>query len=464
MTTLAYHDILVALTEALQRRYGLNLISDRLEDATPVLNKLISKCRTNKHGKVTCDLQDSDQILTELVSRITIGETYFFRFPEQFDFIETAVIPQLLTQRAYGEKLKIWSAGCSSGEEAYSVAMLMTQMGLLAQSEIFATDISEESLAKARRASYGKWSLRDQGWERARRYLRSEGRIYSVRPDLRDAIKIQNHNLATCKEKAYEPPYVGMNLILCRNVLLYLKPQTVREVVEGLLASLRPGGYLITAPVDPVPTDLDADYLQIPDVGLVLRKSVHQDQSFVPAESASLPVSAATAGGSYKKIETKQILTSVAPVTQNRTPSTSGKRDKLTELLERGCEQEALELSREIIAEEPENMEVRYFEAMLLLAAKRYQSARECLRRLLYLDPMFGEAYFALGVTLMRLEDSSAAFKAFQQAETLRASDSSESSALVQKLHENSASQVPGEHNRTGCTIKMSERSESNGQ
>ncbi|MGP1678863.1 MAG: CheR family methyltransferase, partial [Burkholderiales bacterium] len=190
-----------------------------------------------------------------LASHLTVGETYFFREKRSLDIIEQQILPELLRARAQTEKrLRIWSAGCCSGEEPYSIAMLLDR--LIPDFEkwnltILATDINPRFLRKAARGIYGAWSFRDTpGWLRERYFTRRQDGRYEIQPRIRRMVSFSYLNLA---EDAY-PSLVNstnaMDVILCRNVLMYFAQERARKVVDKLHRSLVDGGWLITSPVE----------------------------------------------------------------------------------------------------------------------------------------------------------------------------------------------------------------------
>ncbi len=189
--------------------------------------------------------------LNDLVADITVGETYFFRDRAGFDYIREHVLPGMLQDRPGGDCLRFWSAGCASGEEAYSLAILLEEEGLAGQARILATDISTAALAKARHAVYQAWSLRGSQPDWWPRYFRQDGDKFRLIGRIRRRVEFRLLNLA-------EDPYPGaldgtpgMDLILCRNVLIYLERRVVRTIAQRLFEALRSGGWLVTGPSDP---------------------------------------------------------------------------------------------------------------------------------------------------------------------------------------------------------------------
>src|SRR3990172_4432087 len=190
-----------------------------------------------------------------LASQLTVGETYFFREKRSLDILEQQILPELLRARAQTEKhLRIWSAGCCSGEEPYSIAMLLDR--LIPDFEkwnltILATDINPRFLRRAAQGIYGAWSFRDTpAWIREQYFDRRQDGRFEIQPRIRRMVTFSYLNLA---EDAYPSLVNGtnaMDVILCRNVLMYFAQERARKVVDKLHRSLVDGGWLITSPAE----------------------------------------------------------------------------------------------------------------------------------------------------------------------------------------------------------------------
>lgn len=192
------------------------------------------------------------QVQQVLVEALVVGETYFFRDPALFDALAREVLQPLIERRRAGTRhLRLWSAGCASGEEAYSLAMLVA--GLLPDwrawnISILATDIDRAALARARRGSYGSWSLRADLPPSARRFLLpAEAGRWQVDPQLARLVRFAPLNLAAADWPAGT---TGMDLILCRNVLMYFAPARSRLALGRLGQALAADGWLVTGSVD----------------------------------------------------------------------------------------------------------------------------------------------------------------------------------------------------------------------
>ncbi len=186
--------------------------------------------------------------LTDVVASLTIGETHFFRNHPQVDAIRTVVLPDLIARHAHDRTIRIWSAGCSTGEEAYSVAiaidMLLTERASW-DITILGTDINADALEKARTACYGEWSFRGVPEAIRRRYFQPDGSRFRLAPAIRDMVRFEYLNLVDENASWAARAVQAMDLVLCRNVLIYFRPETIEAVVVRLEAALAPGGWMI---------------------------------------------------------------------------------------------------------------------------------------------------------------------------------------------------------------------------
>ncbi len=194
------------------------------------------------------DVLVTDEELAALASALTIGETYFLRQPEHFQVLTRTVLPERLARPdrprsgADGGPLgpRVLSAGCASGEEAYSLAITLAEAGH-PSARITAIDVNPGALAKARAGRYTSWSMRVVPPSVQRRWLAQDGDHFVVNPQLRDAVDFRRRNLAMPDPTFWRP---GFDAIFCRNVLMYFAPTVMAEVVRRFAAALMPGGYL----------------------------------------------------------------------------------------------------------------------------------------------------------------------------------------------------------------------------
>jgi chemotaxis protein methyltransferase CheR len=193
-------------------------------------------------------LRFDPQRRTELdtaIEALTTHETYFFREPRQLKAFTDEILPKLERRNARSRRLRFWSAGCSSGEEAYTVAMLLKESGRFEgwDVEVYGTDISRRVLATARQGEYGPSALRATSSEKLARYFTqiSPNRV-RVRDDVRAWVSFGHHNL----QDAETGPLISrMDAVFCRNVLIYFDTPARQRVLRLIYDKLVPGGYLM---------------------------------------------------------------------------------------------------------------------------------------------------------------------------------------------------------------------------
>ncbi len=174
-----------------------------------------------------------------LTQVLTVHETFFFR---ELTPLRVAVEVLLKPQLQAGRRARVWCAACSTGEEPLSLAMLAASLNCLDRIEIIASDLSPAALERARAGKFGARALRGKIPVWAEPHLRSEGEGYAVSPEILSAVHFRELNLLDSEQVA---SIGALDLVICRNVLIYFREQTARRVVAGLAARLRPGGALL---------------------------------------------------------------------------------------------------------------------------------------------------------------------------------------------------------------------------
>ncbi len=188
---------------------------------------------------------DADE-LNALYKDLLIGVTRFFRDRDAFAQLESAVVPELVRRAATEEEIRVWVAGCATGEEAYSLAMIIHEQlaaaGQPINVKIFATDVHRVSLDNAGAGLYGEEALQDVAPERLERYFHKGPGGYRVSPDLRQMIVFAKHNAIN------DAPFTKLDLITCRNLLIYFQPQAQQKALSLFQFGLKTGGYLFLGP------------------------------------------------------------------------------------------------------------------------------------------------------------------------------------------------------------------------
>ena len=190
-----------------------------------------------------------------LAGELTVGETYFFRENRSFEILGERILPELIRARQGGEqRLRVWSAGCCTGEEAYSIAILLDRV-LPAPRQwhvtILATDINPRFLKKAAEGVYGEWSFRNPpAWLKGSYFKPAGAHRYEILPRIKEMVTFAYLNLAEDVYPSLSNNTNAMDLIFCRNVLMYFAPDRVRKVIHNFHRSLLDGGRLIVSPAE----------------------------------------------------------------------------------------------------------------------------------------------------------------------------------------------------------------------
>ncbi len=187
-------------------------------------------------------LETHSQETPQLLDDMLIGVTNFFRDREAFEALERIVIPTFFTEADKGRPLRAWVPGCSSGEEAYSLLMLLCQEAEtthhLRPIQLFASDIDEHGLARGRAGRYPESIAADVPPSSLRKWLSKDDHHYTVRKQLREMVLFAQHNVLR------DPPFSRVDLVSCRNLLIYLEREVQKEILQMFHFALRPGGYL----------------------------------------------------------------------------------------------------------------------------------------------------------------------------------------------------------------------------
>lgn len=186
--------------------------------------------------------QNIDEV-TFLLKDLLISVTNFYRDKAAFDVLQTEIIPKIISGKNSEQTIRIWVAGCATGEEAYSIAMLFAEQTLntidAPKIQIFATDIDDDAIAHAREGYYTINDAADVQPDRLQRFFSREGEGFRIRREIREMILFANHNFVK------DPPFSHLHLVSCRNVLIYLNRTAQERVLETFHFALDPGGYLL---------------------------------------------------------------------------------------------------------------------------------------------------------------------------------------------------------------------------
>jgi chemotaxis protein methyltransferase CheR len=349
---------------------------------------------------------------SRLESATTINETFFFRFGEQFEALRKAILPGLIERRASVRRLRIWSAGCSTGAEPFSLAMVLRD--LLGEAidgwsiSITGTDIDEEALRQAREGVFGAWALRVVTPEERDRLFTPDGPRWRVRPQYRALCRFERFNLLDLVGTA-PLQFTGYDLILCRNVLIYFSPDLATQIANRLVERLQPDGALLLGHAE---SGLAADAGRVEDLGGAL---VHLPRPARAAEvPPTLPVPAGRTDGAPAGVPGGRAPERIPSPTPDATPGPD--LDPIRRTLDRGDLAEARRLAAAAAAAAPQDASPLYLLALADMASGDMASAERGFGRVLYLDPQHVLAHYMEGVVRFDRGDTVAARRSLRNA------------------------------------------------
>jgi two-component system, chemotaxis family, CheB/CheR fusion protein len=234
---------LEVLLDYLRRSRGFDFTGYKRTSLTRRLDKRIQEVGADGYLSYLDLLEVDPEEFAQLFNTILLNVTSFFRDPPAWEYLSAEVVPQLTTDKPDGEPIRIWSAGCASGEEAYTLAMVVAEaLGPEAVRErvkIYATDVDEEALSQARQARYTAKQVEGVPPELLERYFDRNGDGYVFSKELRRSVIFGRHDLIQ------DAPISRIDLLVCRNTLMYLNSETQAHVLARLSYALREGGYLL---------------------------------------------------------------------------------------------------------------------------------------------------------------------------------------------------------------------------
>ncbi|MCR6110657.1 protein-glutamate O-methyltransferase CheR [Bacillus sp. A301a_S52] len=229
--------------EQIYKKTGINLSLYKEAQMKRRLTSLRDKRGFKTFSDYFDELSKQHDLFDEFLQRMTINVSEFFRNPQRWKVLENKILPRLLTDQ---RKLKIWSAACSTGEEPYSLMMLLHKHLKYEQIDLLATDLDDSILTRAKKGFYPERSLKEVPQDMLDHYFEKEKVGYHVKDEVKKAIKFKQHNLLS---DDYEK---GFDLIVCRNVMIYFTEQAKDELYFKFSDALKPGGVLFVGSTEQI--------------------------------------------------------------------------------------------------------------------------------------------------------------------------------------------------------------------
>jgi chemotaxis protein methyltransferase CheR len=359
----------------------------------------------------------ADPVRRAFVEALSVSETHLFRIRAQFEAFAERVLPALLVARRRARRLRLWSAGCSTGEEAWSLAILVERLVPPGWDvTVLGTDVDEAALERARRGVYGPRSFREApGWVRSGWFTpTADG--WEVDARLRRRVRFAALNLAT---DAYPSPATGtdgIDLLLCRNVLIYFTPDARARTTARLSRCLAPGGWLAVAPAE-----LSSAALPDLDVRYFPAAILHQraDRALAGPRSGAAP--AVASRPTARAHGPRRPSGKTAAGASEAAPRAAAWLDEARACADRGDRKEAGRLIEAALEADPLLAPGRELRAQLLLEDGDDEGAEGDLRAALFLDPGLAVAHATLGALLARRGERSRATAAGAEVRRLLA-------------------------------------------
>jgi chemotaxis protein methyltransferase CheR len=343
-----------------------------------------------------------------LIARLTIGETYFFRDQEQFAAIRDVILPDILERKRLSRQLLIWSAGCATGAEPYSLAILLARkLGDQIESwkiSIHATDLNRTFLTQAAAGRFRPAALRSTSAQMKRECFSQEGLAWAIQPRYKEWIAFHQMNLMESDFSASFPAGTHFDLIVCRNVMIYFSREVNGRLIGQFHQALGEGGWLV-----PGASECNLDCLSIfrtvDAAGSRLFQKMALERRPPDAEKARPRPVAAPRPLTEPRAEAPARLDPVPPVPAGM--------EGLRELADRGDWQGAAEYGRRLLVQNGLNAEVYFYHALIFEKLGIVDEPARSLRQAIYLDRNFALAHYHLGLALKRDGQERAAERSF---------------------------------------------------
>jgi chemotaxis protein methyltransferase CheR len=373
---------------------------------------------------------EGDDELRALLPLVTVGKTEFFRDSKQFAAFENEVLPALLLEaRQRLRPLKIWSAGCATGEEPYSIAMAAIDQGASAGDvDCWATDVNPAAVEKAAQGRYALRRLVGMSEPRLARHFTLHDGTYVVNDALRRMVRFDSHNLAAPTWESVAPQ--SLDVIFCRNVIIYFDQPTIAGVMERFFEALRPGGWLFLGYSESLfrqPTRFEM--VEVKEI-FVYRRPPERSRPAtqpplmsptltppsLPLPRPSAPRSPALASSFPLPAQTPLTAPSKAAPLKSKVGTPMERLTEVIADIERGDFPRALRLVFRLVEDNPDDLAARITLGNVHALMGNIDEARDAFQFALAKEPLSLEARLYLGITAMQANETEAARQEFTRA------------------------------------------------
>jgi chemotaxis protein methyltransferase CheR len=389
-----------------EERSGMVFAPNRRMEAEAGIARAMKRAGADDLAAYLVLVRGDGMAFDDLVDALRVGETHFMRDPDQMDLVRRELLPALKRCRAGGAPPRVWSAGCATGEEAYSLAILIEEEGLASGAIVLGTDLSTAALEKARVGSYSDWSMRGVSAQFLQDYFRHAGGRRILVDRIRTMVRFERLNLVGPEDYAAAGA-CGMDVILCRNVLIYFGHETAGRIAARLYDCLADGGALLTAGADLRLGEHAPFEVEVTRAGLVYRRPCPAPAVAAPAPAPARPAQAAPSPP----------LKALPPAPE---PDLGREAfERVTRHANAKGAKEAERIAQAALRRHPLDAQLHYLRATLLVALDHGEDAEHEAGRALYLDPSLAVAHFLLGTLLRKRGARADAMRAFRNVRDL---------------------------------------------
>lgn len=395
---------------------GMAFYADKDEDLARIVAARMAETELScaRYLEVIADPVLGRDEMDALVAELTIGETYFFRHKEQFDALRDIILPDVLARNEAKRSLHIWSAGCATGPEPYSIAILLKrEFGARIAGwnvSIIGTDINQKFLARARDGRYDEWAFRATPDDVRAECFSRAGKQWQINAEYKNLVRFQYHNLIRNKFPSLLDNLAGLDLIICRNVVIYFSRETVEGLVPCFHETLADGGWLVMGHAEPN-IELFRNFRTVNTPGAVLYQRSEGSGAAAP-RPAPKPVLPAPC--LPRPVPRKPAMARPAPAPAPVPVQPAESIGRVRALADEGRWSDALAACDGLIAANALNARAHFYRALVTEQLGDLDGCETSLRRAIYLDRRFVLPHYHLGLFLWRRDDLQGAGRSFR--------------------------------------------------
>lgn len=419
-------NLLMLFRDYIEEHGGIRIEPEKFDSLRISIHARATRCGYRTYEDYYDYLLRSEDEFKQLISLVAINETYFFRYPEQFRILREYVVPQIEKFNKHKKQkfMRVWSAGCSTGEEPYSIAIsLYESLPDIDKWNIYilGTDVSVKALEKAKKGLYKRGSFRITDDFFLKKYFRKvSSDTWEVIPEIRNMVHFAYHNLI---KEPYPLAFFELwDIIFCRNVTIYFKPDSTKRVVENLFRSLRPGGFLFTGHTETLyHINPGFEVIKFGDA-FIFRKPEETDKKVTFTAKKGFAEAKKEKKDTKKRAEDSlQLVENLLEIVQKKIEVEPEERKEIYreviyKLLDEGNIRDAILKIEEAVKSFPLEAEFHYLKGIAHKKKEDLKEAEHCFRKAAFLDPSFVYAIIELASILAMEGKIEEAIKQYKKA------------------------------------------------